>query len=538
MRRFFQKKMYFGVVLGMSLVMSLQILYTPPYIENHNASNIDILSTQEITDNPINEPLSQFLNESELIEHDGIYINENAGFFEFPGTGTEADPYRIENWKLTIYIYDPPGIWIDNTTVHFIIRNCLIGHTGISLNNIAPNTAIVEFNQIENCTNYGVSIVSADGALVSNNYISNCTENGIEYCDSQNGEISNNIIINGKSTGIAISGINNSRIINNLIENMEGTSIIFENSLSCVTDSNMISNSPNGIFIGNSANISFQNNTISEIQFYGIELNFAQNIQISNNSFQNCSECSIFVQKVIFSKIYSNLIEKCRIGIELSQECQDFEICDNIFRICIDHAISIGYYKCNSTKVYENAFYRTIAENCHATDNGGSNQWFNNETGRGNYWEDHINQDLNFDSIADDPYPIDGMANASDLYPIINPIYNLTLIPPNISILNEESLSQNGVVTLDWNVAEIVATYRIFRFHQKIEYLNSAVSYIGSTSHTQFQDQISQNGIYYYVIIAVNGSAQSPLSNSVECNVTLSNVFISGFSTPIFFSVQ
>ncbi len=71
-----------------------------------------------------------------------IYIYGNSGFNVengvFSGSGTASDPYIIEGWRI-----DRPnadyGIYIDHTTAHFVIRDCVIEGTrqaGIYLNSV------------------------------------------------------------------------------------------------------------------------------------------------------------------------------------------------------------------------------------------------------------------------------------------------------------------------------------------------------------------------------------------------------------------
>ncbi len=74
--------------------------------------------------------------------HEPIYIYGDAGFTVdngvFSGSGTSADPYVIEGWRID----QPPadyGIYVDHTTAHFVIRDCVIEGTtqaGIYFNTV------------------------------------------------------------------------------------------------------------------------------------------------------------------------------------------------------------------------------------------------------------------------------------------------------------------------------------------------------------------------------------------------------------------
>jgi parallel beta-helix repeat protein len=107
---------------------------------------------------------------SGLTPHDPIYINGNDNFTPangvVGGSGTENDPYIIEGWAISAEnVY---GIWIENTTAHFVIRNCLVKNSyGIYLKNVAHG-------KIENCTlenNFNVRLFYSDNNIISNNIV-------------------------------------------------------------------------------------------------------------------------------------------------------------------------------------------------------------------------------------------------------------------------------------------------------------------------------------------------------------------------------
>ncbi|MDI6856670.1 MAG: right-handed parallel beta-helix repeat-containing protein, partial [Candidatus Thermoplasmatota archaeon] len=112
-------------------------------------------------------------NSKTLTSHAPIYIDGNDDFIVgqngvVSGSGTESDPYIIENWDIdasTAY-----GIIIEDTDVYFIIRNCVI-HDGKS--NYGIYFYSVQNGKIDNMTSYnnhaGILLYSS-----SNNQITNC----------------------------------------------------------------------------------------------------------------------------------------------------------------------------------------------------------------------------------------------------------------------------------------------------------------------------------------------------------------------------
>ncbi|HUT81851.1 MAG TPA: right-handed parallel beta-helix repeat-containing protein [Candidatus Bathyarchaeia archaeon] len=106
-----------------------------------------------------------------------IVIRSNNDFtlrYNFPGQGTELDPFRIEN--LTISSSKEYGIYISDTTKYFIINNCSISGVsrGIYIYNIADDTTKIENNTItlDGVTSYtGIEINSTNNVTIVNNKI-------------------------------------------------------------------------------------------------------------------------------------------------------------------------------------------------------------------------------------------------------------------------------------------------------------------------------------------------------------------------------
>lgn|GEM_PF-7093221 len=79
--------------------------------------------------------------------HDPIELigDTDPDWASFPGSGTPSDPYIIEGYSISTQTAD--GIYIRDTTVYFVIRDCYIygpGNTGIHLRNVTNGV-------VENC---------------------------------------------------------------------------------------------------------------------------------------------------------------------------------------------------------------------------------------------------------------------------------------------------------------------------------------------------------------------------------------------------
>jgi parallel beta-helix repeat protein len=112
------------------------------------------------------------------------------------GSGTEEDPYIIENWDINAET--APGIKVINTTAHFIIKNCYVYNGrinynhGIYFDNVI--NGIVDNNIVEN-NYFGIIINYGYYNLILNNIVKN-NSGGINLKYSDNNLIYHNNFVN------------------------------------------------------------------------------------------------------------------------------------------------------------------------------------------------------------------------------------------------------------------------------------------------------------------------------------------------------
>jgi len=158
-----------------------------------------------------------------LTSHSPIYIGGNDNFTlangVVAGSGTEDDPYIIEDWAISASTAN--GIQIQNTTAYFIIQNCLVenggsDYSGIYLDNVKNGE--VKNATIENNLN-GIYLIRAENNDVTKCDISNQSEEGICLELSNNNVISDCNISNSSGTGLALENSSNNFIYHNNFEN-------------------------------------------------------------------------------------------------------------------------------------------------------------------------------------------------------------------------------------------------------------------------------------------------------------------------------
>jgi parallel beta-helix repeat protein len=158
-----------------------------------------------------------------LSPHSPIYIDSNAGFTAAngvtSGSGTENDPYIIENWSINASSAN--GIEIKSTDVYFVIRNCLVENGGVAYYGIYLDNVVngeVKNATIENNRN-GIYLIRSENNDVIKCDISNQFGEGIRLDLSNNNIISGCNISNSSGTGLALENSSNDLVYHNNFEN-------------------------------------------------------------------------------------------------------------------------------------------------------------------------------------------------------------------------------------------------------------------------------------------------------------------------------
>ncbi|UJG44064.1 MAG: right-handed parallel beta-helix repeat-containing protein [Candidatus Heimdallarchaeum endolithica] len=152
-----------------------------------------------------------------------ISITSDSDFISlgFPGSGTEEDPYIIENYFIEGIQRKGLGINIFGTTKYFIIRNCILKNfeRGIVISNCKEGTAKLENNTIINCRELGIYVFNTYGSIIKDNWCEDCELSGIRT-ENSNGSIFNDNILYRNEEGISIYTSDDNVLTNNtLIKN-------------------------------------------------------------------------------------------------------------------------------------------------------------------------------------------------------------------------------------------------------------------------------------------------------------------------------
>ncbi|MFX1284050.1 MAG: right-handed parallel beta-helix repeat-containing protein [Promethearchaeota archaeon] len=248
------------------------------------------------------------------VSHNTIYIDDNTDFgplgYNFTGTGTYHDPYRIHGYDITNS--SVTLIYIRDTTVYFRIYDNHLNaitrvNNGIVFHNVTRGT--IYNNTIHNCF-WGSRIeISKNNSIYGNYFYDNSLDGFCIYLSSNN-NISSNIVYQNDRNGIQVeTSCEKLTIFNNTVFNNNNTGIHIDSS-----DNNTIilnfayDNGQSGIQLSASTS-SARNNTISGNTLFSNSQRGFTSVNCPNNTISDNFMYNNTWQGIgIFSASHSNKI--------------------------------------------------------------------------------------------------------------------------------------------------------------------------------------------------------------------------------------
>jgi parallel beta-helix repeat protein len=373
------------------LLVSLILSYTPQTTDLGMALNrgAEHNSTQGIL-NP-----QEFWSIRAGISHAPIFINSDSNFTDtvsaegWDGEGTEEYPYIIEGYDIDRNGEDGHCIWIENTTVHFVIRDCYLANAnqtdraGILLNNVS-NCRIE--NNIFYKNVYGISAWTEHCTIIDNQMVGNeiVTDNQIWlYIANQTSVIGNSI--NGSNYGIRGVGCQDTMIEGNIVR--DGNNYGFSMGIS--TNTTLIDNA-------------FINNNVM-----GISIEVCDEATLIRN-FCNDSMVGIYFVDITDCIISGCTLEDNDQGFLITNGnnilCTDSRFQDSTFQgVQISGSTSSNHFQWNT--------FKNNPTNFESISSGNDLEYC--------YYDDYTGTDVNDDGFGDTPYTSAGPVPAVDDHPLV-----------------------------------------------------------------------------------------------------------------------
>jgi parallel beta-helix repeat protein len=266
--------------------------YVPPASSNGKIWNIpyDINGTAGAQDR---YPLSLYPWNQDLRIDNNTDFADTAAFWGWAGDGSSSNPFIIEGLTLDAGGIGY-GIYIGNTTVHFIIRNSSVDNssgnsdmyfrnTGIYLRNATNGT--LYNNEIKVCEGNGINIEYSKDIVLMGNRLRYNDWSGIYVGYYSNITIKDNTCLFNNWSGVWLWSTSDSYVINNTLQNnTEGITLEWSNGI--IIEENIAINGSEGLTMTNSDLNTIANNTFSDNKWEGVYMDQSDLNTLSNNTCQ------------------------------------------------------------------------------------------------------------------------------------------------------------------------------------------------------------------------------------------------------------
>ncbi|MGQ4871048.1 MAG: right-handed parallel beta-helix repeat-containing protein, partial [Candidatus Thorarchaeota archaeon] len=252
-----------------------------------------------------------------------IAISSDADFVSqgWPGSGTAADPYRIEN--LSIVTSSNTAINVSSTTAYFVIKNCLIQNsssvdltTGIALKDNAHGA--IRDCIVEN-KHDGIYINGSNETALDNNTFLGVMVSAMYVQWASGLSITNSTVSLDANRGVTLEYVDDVEISHNLFNNTDyGIYSYYGDDLS-ISSNTILPSSSSGVYVYWTSNVTAYDNYVTAINSAGLIFYSSDSLNVTRNTVSKAHASGIIAQYSDHVEMSFNTIEASTYGITLSR---------------------------------------------------------------------------------------------------------------------------------------------------------------------------------------------------------------------------
>jgi parallel beta-helix repeat protein len=301
-------------MIVMTLTLVLILVITTPAAYDREGPEYEVLQEKE------NMYLSNVVHAPIFITNTSQFIAQ-ATAEDWPGDGSEEDPYRIEKYNITTHL---SGIYLMDVALYIKIQDCFIDSLS-EPHNPGIYTRNVTYCEILNTTvsekSYGLYIDMYSDVLISGCTVSDCQVRGIYFQSTGDCRVENSEVY-GNPHGIYVQATDSVEIFNTAVyeSSQEGIYLIVSDFCK-IMESTVYDNLGAGMFITDSLNCTIELNEVYDNQDIttGIHLLRSHNATIAGNEVYNNLHMGFYLADSNFALIHDNDVwNNSDVGIYLS----------------------------------------------------------------------------------------------------------------------------------------------------------------------------------------------------------------------------
>ena len=385
-------------------------------------------------------------------------------WFDSSASINNIDYSNLVNGKKVYYLVNEKNLVIDQSTCLDIGFLALVNCTGMTVQNldldgvgecmllVSTTNSTLSNNRIAN-SYCGIKLVSSSNNVLRNNSMTNNTYN-FWVQDALVNDIDDSNMVNNKPVYYLVNQHNRTvtsdagyvvliNCSNILVQNVDISSnrqgIWVLSTTNSTIVGNRLAGNDYGILIENCTGLNITGNELVNND-YGLCCSEVYSCEVSRNNIEHNEVTGIYLHESYSNNISANNVAKSEEGIYVEDGYYEENIDERIFNKIVGNnitentvGIEIVTFQLHNIVYYNNFINNTQHVRDNYMGNSDTRAWDNGR--EGNYWSDHIGEDINNDGIAEMPYQISGTTQA-DPHPLVGMVSSFSTSAGDVFLIS------------------------------------------------------------------------------------------------------